>query len=237
MKIIAHRGYHAAGHPENSFGAFVAASKLEGLYAAETDVWVTMDDVLLLHHDGVLDGRRIETSTHEQLLDLKLANGEGLPRLESLLSLAAGTPGMRLIIEIKIHEDAARGDHAVDLTMQMVEKYGLRERVEYISFGLELCRRILHHDARAHVSYVSGDIAPTLLEPEGIRGIDYKFAKLLAREYWINEARELGMSVNAWTLNADEDIRKAIALGLDYITTDEPVRVMELLREARQGAC
>ena len=44
----------------------------------------------------------------------------------------------------------------------------------------------------------------------------------------IKDAHSLGMKVNVWTVNTDEDIMSSIALGVDYITTDCPDRVMEI---------
>ena len=37
------------------------------------------------------------------------------------------------------------------------------------------------------------------------------------------------MSVNVWTVNKKEDIQKMIDLGVDCITTNEPLLVRELL--------
>jgi glycerophosphoryl diester phosphodiesterase len=38
------------------------------------------------------------------------------------------------------------------------------------------------------------------------------------------------MSVGVWTPNEPADIRRAIGLGVDMIISDEPLRVMELLK-------
>lgn len=45
---IAHRGYKAK-HPENTMGAFVGAVEA-GAHAIETDIHLSMDDVVVLSH-------------------------------------------------------------------------------------------------------------------------------------------------------------------------------------------
>ena len=42
------------------------------------------------------------------------------------------------------------------------------------------------------------------------------------------DSHGLGMKVNIWTVNSDEDMLASIALGVDYITTDYPDRLMEI---------
>jgi len=45
----------------------------------------------------------------------------------------------------------------------------------------------------------------------------------------VKEAHELGQKVNVWTVNRPEDIQKVIDLKVDFITTDEPLLVREIL--------
>ncbi len=49
MQLIAHRGHHQR-HPENSMGAFIAASEV-GFAGIETDVRLSADGELILFHD------------------------------------------------------------------------------------------------------------------------------------------------------------------------------------------
>jgi len=43
----------------------------------------------------------------------------------------------------------------------------------------------------------------------------------------------LGLKVNVWTVNKRKDIEKMIDLGVDYITTDEPLLVREIINEKK----
>jgi glycerophosphoryl diester phosphodiesterase len=39
------------------------------------------------------------------------------------------------------------------------------------------------------------------------------------------------MSINTWTVNKEEDIRKMVELGVDQITTDNPLLVRQVLHQ------
>ena len=65
----------------------------------------------------------------------------------------------------------------------------------------------------------------------GINGIDYHFSKFYAHPEWVEQAHKLGMSVNVWTVDDPADIQAMIDLGVDCITTNEPLKVRELLGE------
>ena len=43
----------------------------------------------------------------------------------------------------------------------------------------------------------------------------------------------MGMTVNAWTVDREEDIRKMITLGVDQITTNNPLLVRQILQESK----
>jgi glycerophosphoryl diester phosphodiesterase len=46
---------------------------------------------------------------------------------------------------------------------------------------------------------------------------------------WVKESHDLGLKVNVWTVNTPEDIQQMIDLNVDFITTDEPLLVKEVL--------
>jgi glycerophosphoryl diester phosphodiesterase len=56
-------------------------------------------------------------------------------------------------------------------------------------------------------------------------GIDFRLidAPLLAA------ARAAGVRVAAWTVNADDDLRRMAALGVDLVMSDHPDRARQLL--------
>ena len=229
-RAIAHRGYHTAGAPENSVAALAAAQALE-IYGSEFDVWVTADGRIVINHDKTFpgDSHVIENSTYDQLKNIKLSNGENIPTLEDYLTQAAKSDKTKLICEIKRHSSAANNQRAADAVVAAVKAAGLTDRVEYIAFDLATCKRIAAALPDAMVQYLNGDIAPAALRADGIRGIDYTFSTISVRPDWIREAHDNGMVVNTWTVNAEQDMMSCIALGMDFITTNYPQTLKELL--------
>ena len=65
----------------------------------------------------------------------------------------------------------------------------------------------------------------------GCTGIDYPFAKLKKKKNWIKQAQKLGLTVNVWTVNKDQDIRWCIQNGVDIITTDDPQLVKNIIKD------
>ena len=229
-RVIAHRGYHTNGAPENSVAALAAAQALE-IYGSEFDVWITADGRIVINHDKTVagDSHVIENSTYDQIKNLTLANGEKLPTLEDFLTQAAKSTKTKLICEIKRHSSAANNQRAADAVVAAVKAAGLTDRVEYIAFDYATCKRIVAALPDAMVQYLNGDLAPATVYEDGIRGIDYTYSVISARPEWIREAHDKGMVVNTWTVNAEQDMMSCIALGMDFITTNNPDTLKELL--------
>ncbi len=218
-KVIAHRGLHKNGASENSIASLRNACEL-GCYGSETDVYITTDGRLVIHHDSSIGGKAIETSSYDELKDMTLGNGEKLPLLEDFLDCVKSYNGTKLIIEFK-NTSAARLAEAVDAVAAMVTEKDADALVEYIGFDYDTCRNIAKKKPGAMVGYLGGNISPSVLFENGIRSIDYNFGTLLnTKRAWIEEAHELGMVVNVWTPNSESDLLKCIAAGADCITTD-----------------
>ena len=89
-QVIAHRGFWKTdGSAQNSIAALVKADSIH-CYGSEFDVWLTADNKLIVDHDGVFKGVRMETSTEKECTSITLDNGENLPTLQQYLDKAKG---------------------------------------------------------------------------------------------------------------------------------------------------
>ncbi len=62
-KVIAHRGHwKPEGSAHNSMSSFINAQKL-GVYGSELDVHLTVDNVLVVYHDNLIQEHDISNST------------------------------------------------------------------------------------------------------------------------------------------------------------------------------
>jgi len=235
QQIIAHRGFWKIdGSAQNSITALMKADSLR-VFGSEVDVWLSSDGVPVINHDGrvTLNGKEliVEDTPLATLRKVKLANGETLPTLDEYLDAFAQCNHVKLIIELKMHKTKERENLLAKQVIDRVHQLGLQERVEYISFGINFVQQLRELDPQAQVYYLNGDLSPQILATMRLNGLDYHYNVLYKHPEWVKKAHELGQKVNVWTVNTLEDIQKVINLKVDYITTDEPLLVRELIEK------
>ena len=232
-KVIAHRGYWTApGSAQNSLASFAKADSI-GVYGSEMDVWLTGDDKLVVNHDQVYKGTDIDMARARarDITRIVLPNGENLPTLDEYLEAVAARPATRLVLETKTLVPYRREDIAVEKIVRALERHGLTERTDFISFSLNACLEYRKRLPEANVYYLAGDLSPESLRRVALTGLDYSAGVLRQHPEWIEQAHRAGLEVNVWTVNSEEEMRYFIAQGVDYITTDYPERLQALLRE------
>ena len=235
IAIVAHRGYwncDAAGCAKNSIAALKQAQDL-GVWGSEFDVNMSEDGELLVFHDASVDGKKIEKHPASDFEYYRLKNGESIPRLGQLLEQALKHPQTMLVFELKKHSCDSVETKAVDASIAELKKYGLfnPENVMFISFSKHICKEFAAKAPGFTVQYLEKDADPDELVEFGINGIDTKYKVLLRDSLLFDAARRNNMSVNTWTVNAEDNIRKVIELGVDQITTDEPELVRQILKD------
>jgi len=230
-QTIAHRGeWRSEGSAQNSRASLQRALDL-GIFGSEIDIWLTKDDYIMVNHDASYKGITLQDTTFAACSRLRLSNGETMPELNHLLKILKKSKSLtRLIIEVKPHRNPERSRACATAAVQAVRKYNVEERVMYISFSLEACETIHALAPDAEVAYLNGDLTPTKLHSLGITGIDYNLKVFHKYPEWVEEAHQLGMNVNVWTVDKPKDIREMKALGVDYITTNEPVLCDSIVR-------
>lgn len=229
-QVIAHRGFWKTnGSAQNSIAALVKADSI-GCYGSEFDVWLTADNQLVVNHDSTFKGVNMQNSTAQQCTTVILDNGEQLPTLRQYLE-KAGQLKTRLILELKSHKTPERETRAVESIVKMVEEMGLEDRMEYIAFSRHATKEFIRLAPKGTpVYYLEGDLSPKELKEWGCAGPDYHFSVFKKHPEWIKESHDLGMKVNAWTVNEAKDMKWLIGHGVDFITTNEPVELQEILQ-------
>ena len=230
-KVIAHRGYwDTPGSAQNSLRALAKADSV-GCFASEFDVWMTSDGVLVVNHDADINGVHIETSPAKKVLAEKLSNGENVPTLDSYLQLAAKQPS-RIDLELKTHDSRKHERKAIKDIVAMVKKYGLEDKTDYITFSKYGFQDLIKYTPKGTaVYYLSGDYIPWQVKEMGGAGIDYSLKAMKKHPEWVKMSHDLGMEVNVWTVNEPEDMQWCIDHGVDYITTNAPELLQEILKK------
>ncbi len=228
-QVIAHRGYwKTKGSAQNSITSLLKADSI-GCYGCEFDVWLAADDQLVVNHDPTYGGKDMERSPSTILTTLTLDNGENLPTLAKFLGTAQSLQ-TRLILELKQHSSPERETEAVQRIVAKVRKLGLENRMEYISFSQHAVKEFIRLvPAGTPVYYLEGDLTPQQLKDMGCAGADYNLSVFRKHPEWIDQCHTLGMKVNVWTVNKAPDMQWLIKNKVDFITTNEPVLLQEIL--------
>jgi glycerophosphoryl diester phosphodiesterase len=229
--VIAHRGaWKNTGVPENSIAALKHAIDL-GCYGSEFDVHLSADSIPFILHDHSIQGIHIEKTSSKELAKIKLSNGESLPTLEAYLNAGKNQTKARLVLEIKSSSiSKERSLTLAQACVLMVEKTGVASITDYIAFDFDVCKKVKELNPKANVTYLNGDKSPEELAAAGLDGFDYHFRVLKNNEHWLEEAHKRKLTTNAWTVNDVETMRWLIDRKVDYITTNEPEKLLELLK-------
>lgn len=231
-EVIAHRGFHAKGNStDNSLSALKNAQEL-GVYGSECDINETEDGVLVVVHGPRHGHLNVQKTDFATLRAKALKNGEILPTLDEYLELAFQNRQTKLIIEIKSHDTPQRETRVVKKVLKAVKKFKLQKVVEYIAFRQHVCDELVKYGPKGiKVAYLSGNLTPIYCKELGYSGIDYNYSVLKKNPEWIQECKELGLTVNIWTVNDTKKLQWCIDQEVDYITTDNPLEAIKLIQQ------
>ncbi len=231
-QVIAHRGAWKKNNiPENSIASLKEAIRLK-CFGSEFDVHITLDSVLVVNHDLTYYGLLIGKSTFAQLLEKKHPNGESIPTLENYLKTGMKQKGTKLVLELKPQNMGKERDlFLAEKAVRMVKKLKAEAWVDYISFSYDICTYIIGHLPNAKVAYLAGDVAPEKLKIDGFFGSDYHYS-VFQKNDWIAPSKQLGLTVNAWTVNTVPEMEWLLANEVEFITTNEPELLFEVIKKS-----
>lgn len=231
-QVIAHRGYwNCEGSAQNSITALRNSAKI-GVFGSEFDVVMTKDGVLVVNHDNDINGIDIQSVDYAEIENIKISNGEQLPTLEEYLKEGKKHPQLKLILELKPLRTTEQENLAVAGCIELVRKYGVESQTEFISFSMNMCEEFAKA-TQSPVSYLNGEVAPGDITKNGIDGIDYHYGVYKSNPEWIDEAKEIGVITNSWTIN-DLGVAKSLIIeGVDYLTTDYPEEITTLVKRLK----
>lgn len=232
--VIAHRGaWKKDGLPQNSIASLHRAIEL-GCSGTEFDVHYTKDNVLVVNHDNDFYGIDIATSTYEELLKIKHPNGESIPTAEEYIREGMKQNRTKLIFELKTSRlGLERTKESAIAAVHLVKKLQADPWIEYILFSYEGAQQVIELDSSAKVYYLSGDVQPNQVKNDGFYGLDYNFRVYHQNPDWIKEAQQLGLVINAWTVNSEQEMHLLLDQGAEFITTDEPELLFEVIESRK----
>jgi len=234
-KVIAHRGaWKKEKMAQNSIRSLQHAIQL-GCEGSEFDVWLSADKVPVLSHDPVIGGLTVEESSVKDLKDIILPTDDKIATLEEYITEIKNQNKTRLILEIK--PSGMGMERTLELTdsiITLVHRMKAQAWVEYISFDYESLKRVYALDKTAQTAYLTGDKTIHEVKNDNITGIDYSFYSYRDDTSLNQKAHGIGLKTNVWTVNTKDELELYYEQGLDYITTDEPELLLEIIENKKR---
>lgn len=245
----AHRG-DSVHHPENTVEAFEAAVST-GADGVELDVQLSRDRRVVVCHDETLERVSnghglVGAHTWAQLRRLDVSRthpGSGraaMPLLDEVLEAMAPT-GREVNVELKNHIVAQPG--LAEEVLSVVADHAMDDRVVLSSFNHRCLARMATLGRRPRLAVLLGD---DIVEPWryarqlGVEAVHPRAAFVLGRDDPttshrgdLARYRREGLRVRVWTVDRPVDIRRAAALGVDTVMTNDPARALWALGRGR----
>ncbi|MBK8036794.1 MAG: glycerophosphodiester phosphodiesterase [Verrucomicrobiaceae bacterium] len=234
VEIIAHRGFSAKA-PENTIEAFELAWK-SGADACELDIHLTADGEVVVIHDK--DTKRTFPGENKVIAQTKLAELSDLPTLTEALATMPADRG-RFVIEIKTGAEIVPA--LVKVLVKVLEPLKPRaKQIAIISFQREACIAAKKALPWIPVLQLSGSKDKKTKQPidlteviakakaDGLDGLDLG-ADWAWSEAMVAQIHAAGLTAVVYTINKPADVARYAKLGLDGITTDDPVMAKKAL--------
>jgi glycerophosphoryl diester phosphodiesterase len=229
-QIFAHRGLHQDVR-ENTVEAFLEA-RVVGTHGIELDVRRSLDGALVIHHDAEI--AEIGAIAELNCRDLPTY----VPTFQNALDACEG---LLVNVEIKNIPFEAGYDPSgalVAQVLQVITESNWHDDVIISSFDLATCESVRHYDPGIAVGWllefaIDTQDAISRVHDLGLNAVHPFFLRV--DEVSMAFAEELGIAVNAWTVNGERDIRAMLDLGVDTIISDNPILALQLLGEKDHG--
>lgn len=226
-KFIAHRGYTAAA-PENSIPAFIEAGK-RGMWAVETDVWSTVDGVLVCCHDRSLERmfnrqNNVDEIPYDELAQYSITSGNNvggynsqllrMPRFEEYLQICRDY-GSVPFIEIK--------GCVVPQVITALREYGMEDYSVVSSSRFEHLRETRDYSKRVFVHHIfSSECMIEAVAALGYSGMALDYRDMFSIPKDLPE--KIHRADVRFCFRAADDTQTAIQMiqkGVDYIPTNK----------------
>ena len=237
--VIAHRGaWKNTGHPQNSLPSLKAAIEM-GCHGSELDVQLTKDDSLIVYHDLKHHGMVIDSTAYAELIKIPLKNGDKIPTLREYLAEGIKQSKTKLIIDIKTPKNKTRTARSASKILETIKELQAETWVEFLASDPDAIRLLLENTSLpvAYLGLWKNEIAE--MEPEnvcnmGVKHIDYQDIHYKNNAGWIDIFKEKGIHLNVWTVNSAEDMNYFLSKDFNYITTDEPELLLNLINNKQK---
>ena len=226
VQIIGHRGARAL-EPENTLRAVDRGLACAGW--VEVDVRLSREGVPVVIHDATLDRTTdgkgaVRGALVAELAQRDAGRGERIPLLSEVLDRVDHRGG--IVVE-------AKEEDAVPAICRLLAAYGTDD-VMLVSFhaGALTAARTLLSGLATGLIVSRLERNPVEMATRAGAGTLLPRMDLLSGGL-VQAARAAGIRMIPWTLNTEEETRRAMELGADGFATDDPCSAREWVKETR----
>ncbi|MBQ8350706.1 MAG: hypothetical protein IJY20_01515 [Clostridia bacterium] len=228
VKMVAHRGLSGIER-ENTCPAFVAAAN-RSYYGIETDVHVTRDGQFVIIHDETTKrvscesaDINVESCDFSAVSELLLPDRDGsrvwrdirVPLLAEYISICKKYD-KRCVLEVK------NTFPLPDLT-RMVEDIRALDYLDgviFISFSRENCINLRKLLPKAEIQFLCGEVSEETIAMLCEHRLDLDIHYPALTRELVERLHGLGILINCWTCDKQEDGEALVAMGVDMITSN-----------------
>lgn len=239
VKNFAHRGF-SGKYPENTLLAFQKAIEI-GVDGIELDVHLTKDGIPVIMHD---ENTVRTTGVNALIKDLSLDEF----RLLNAGAVMEGDWGELPPPTLREYFELIRDKNIetnIELKTGVYEYTGIERKVLALIDEFDLRDKIIissfNHYSVMKFKEIAPDIKVGFLEESWLikpgaytrdRGAEYfhPFFNMLNFET-LTDLRNNGIGINTWTVNDEQDMRKAIAMELDSVIGNYPDKFKAIRKE------
>lgn len=229
MLIYAHRGA-SADFPEHTLAAYEGAVA-QGADGFECDLRLTKDEVPVLWHNSSALERAGNPGLIAEMTFRELSRAyPTVMQLEEFLLFAVANK-KSVLLESK--HPVISGNRIEEV---IVETMGKVKNIEQINlnvmsfswFAIEKMRRI---DSTIATTFLLSERTPwRLAKLSSAKAIGPGIEQLRAEPILAQKVKDLGRSLNVWTVDHPSDIQLCQKLGVDILITNKPAQAREALR-------
>lgn len=228
VQIVAHRGACSVA-PENTRSALRIAYEC-GAPWAEVDVQRTSDGTAVLVHDDTWDRTANKSATvrgtpWETVDSFDVGSwfsqefeNEPVPRLDEVLQW---TKHLSLNLEIKSPEN---DPGLAGCVAQAVQLAGVQQRTLLSSFDSATIASLAEDCADLRLAYL-GHVPQQEMHPR-VRWQILEATALLRNPDWVEEVRQQGGTVWAWTVDQLQPAQRLVQLGVEGLITNQPQKLL-----------
>ena len=228
MLIYAHRGA-SADFPELTESAYLAAVA-QGADGFECDLRLSRDEVPVLWHNATM----LERAGHDGAIaemsfaDIKIAYPQILT-LNDFLDIALHHK-KGVLIETK--HPVISGNRVEEILVQTLtdRKVAAKIALSVMSFGWGAIEKMQRLDATIPTTFLLHDHTPFFQAKfSSANSIGPGISRLRNKPELARKIRDLGKSLNIWTVDKGEDVELCKDLGVDILITNTPAHARTFL--------